>query len=381
MLARRAGCAADGARGDAPDRGARWIRPARAGVRARAGSADARAAADRRPQRAARRVARAFARRARGPVLRRRGGPADPGARARGCVGGHRVLRWRSADRAAVRARAARAVRRPLAAAARHAREGPRRRARLARAGSGRAPRGGGARDSGILAESLVRRLPAIEKLRIASTGAFTETETARRDQRAAAEAAAVSGARRLPERWRFADPIGARALAPAASADLEGFAESHCVGALEYLEPPTRGLARGVAQLVAPGAGSGFAVARARDTRRRRGGRRSGAQCARSDRGRRRARRCPRCGHPRAQRARRAVGPARRARARSRVDGAREARREDSDRSLVRRDLADQVAQRRASRACACAASRTRGPCCRRCRCGTPRRAGANRA
>ena len=114
----------------------------------------------------------------------------------------------------------------------------------------------------GILAESLVRRLPAIEKLRIASTGAFNETETARRDQRAAAEAAALPTVRRLPERWYFADPIGARALAPAACADLLGFAESHCVGALEYLEPPTRGLARSVAKLVARGAGAGFAVA-----------------------------------------------------------------------------------------------------------------------
>jgi hypothetical protein len=104
----------------------------------------------------------------------------------------------------------------------------------------------------GILAESLVRRLPAIERLRIASTGAAAESPRP--------EASGL--ARRWPERWHFADPIGARAVVPAISADLDRFAESHCVAELEYLEPPTRGIARTVSRLVARGAGAGFAVA-----------------------------------------------------------------------------------------------------------------------
>ena len=105
---------------------------------------------------------------------------------------------------------------------------------------------------SGILAESLVRRLPAIAALRIASTGS-------------GAAAPADDGgapARRWPERWTFAEPIGARAVVPALSADLDGFAEAHCVAELEYLEPPARGIARTVGRLVARRAGAGFAVA-----------------------------------------------------------------------------------------------------------------------
>ena len=191
---------------------------------------------------------------------------ADPrvaGARARGRGGGRRLLRRRPARRPAERARAARAVHRALAAAARSAQRAPPGRARLARAGSGRAPRGGGARDprdpgrvAGApaardrdAADRLDRRLHARPRPRAATSGPRPRPPRFR-------------SARRLPERWRFADPIGARALAPAACADLAGFAESHCVGALEYLEPPSRGLARSVAKLVARGAGAGFAVA-----------------------------------------------------------------------------------------------------------------------
>jgi len=103
----------------------------------------------------------------------------------------------------------------------------------------------------GVLAESLVRRLPAIAQLRIASTGAG-----------AAPPNEADAPTRRWPERWTFAEPIGARAVVPARSADLADFAETHCVARLEYLEPPARGLARSVGKLVARGAGAGFAVA-----------------------------------------------------------------------------------------------------------------------
>lgn len=126
----------------------------------------------------------------------------------------------------------------------------------------------------GILAEALVRRLPAIRELRIASTGAYAETETARRDLHALARLAGDasrrgSRARWLPELWRFEEPIGTRPVSPAYSPDLDGFAESHCVDELVYLEPPTGLLVRSLRQLVGqrPVAGFGLAaVARCED-------------------------------------------------------------------------------------------------------------------
>ena len=248
---------------------------------------------------------------------------ADPrmlGAGARGRGRGRGLLRRGPARRAAERARAARAVHRALAAAAR---------ARAARATWVSSP---GARRfrsccyagalpgiPGILAESLVRRLPAIERLRIASTGAFIETETARRDQRAAAEAAAGAAACAPAARaLALRGPVGARAVASAACADLAGFAESHCVGELEYLEPPSRGLARRVARVRRARRRLGLRGGGARDTPPVRGAAvEIEVSAPESGRGRRRARRRARCRRPRAARARRALEPARRARAR----------------------------------------------------------------
>jgi hypothetical protein len=115
----------------------------------------------------------------------------------------------------------------------------------------------------GILAESLVRRVPAIRRLRIASTGPFVASETAQRDQRARRSAEPESRpARRLPELWRFADPVGRRALVRSVSADLAGFAAMHCVEELEYLEPSEGALARVVARVLARSPAAGFAVA-----------------------------------------------------------------------------------------------------------------------
>jgi hypothetical protein len=117
----------------------------------------------------------------------------------------------------------------------------------------------------GILAESLVRRVPSIASLRIASTGPFVATETAQRDQRSLRMALAGAEARRgrrLPELWRFSDPVGRRAVASAPCADLAGFTEMHCVEELEYLEPREGALARVVARVVARSPKTGFAVA-----------------------------------------------------------------------------------------------------------------------
>jgi len=117
----------------------------------------------------------------------------------------------------------------------------------------------------GVLAEALVRRLPEIRRLRLASTGPHAETETARRDLAAAATQGgdARARARWLPELWRFAEPIGTRAVVPAFSPDLEGFAESHCVDELVYLEPPRGVLGRGL-RLIARAPDAGFALAAA---------------------------------------------------------------------------------------------------------------------
>jgi hypothetical protein len=117
----------------------------------------------------------------------------------------------------------------------------------------------------GLLAESLVRRVSSIRSLRIASTGPFIATETARRDQRALRMTLSGSEprrARRLPELWRFSDPVGRRAVSSAPCADLAGFAEMHCVEELAYLEPPEGALARVVARVVARAPQAGFAVA-----------------------------------------------------------------------------------------------------------------------
>jgi len=113
----------------------------------------------------------------------------------------------------------------------------------------------------GILAESLVRRVASMRTLVVASTGPFLETETARRDQQAARAGESLPN-RRLPELWRFSAPVGRRALGASASADLAGFADSHLVGELRYLEPREGALARVVSRVVTRGGGSGFAVA-----------------------------------------------------------------------------------------------------------------------
>lgn len=116
----------------------------------------------------------------------------------------------------------------------------------------------------GILAEALVRRLPAIRLLRIVSTGAYAETETARRDLPALAtpRGDARALARWVPELWRFAAPIGRRPVVRATSFDLEGFAESHCVGELVYSEPPRGLLGRSLRRLVARQPDAGFGLA-----------------------------------------------------------------------------------------------------------------------
>ena len=66
---------------------------------------------------------------------------------------------------------------------------------------------------------------------------------------------------RLVPELWRFAEPIGACPVVPSWSPELSGFAETHCVETLEYLEPPRGAIGRGLRLLVARQPSAGFAT------------------------------------------------------------------------------------------------------------------------
>jgi hypothetical protein len=115
----------------------------------------------------------------------------------------------------------------------------------------------------GVLAESLVRRLPAIQRLYVAALGAHDDSDTARRDRRTAAGASdSPPRAHRLPRIWRFEPPLGRCPMVPAHSAELAAFAESHCVEELVYLEPPTGLMGRALRRLLAGSAAPGFAIA-----------------------------------------------------------------------------------------------------------------------
>ena len=116
----------------------------------------------------------------------------------------------------------------------------------------------------GIACELLVRSLPEIQELRVASTGPWLETEAALRDHRqyrARSPEPQGRAGRWLPVRWTFAE-VGARALRASSSADLEGFAEAHCVERLSYLEPARGPLARGLDRLRGDDAELSFALA-----------------------------------------------------------------------------------------------------------------------
>lgn len=129
---------------------------------------------------------------------------------------------------------------------------------------------------SGVVCDLLVRRCPDIETLRVAATGPWQGTETAARAvarSRAGFDAPefherAWVRARQRTWRWRFPEPIGARALRPLPALDLAGFPEAHCVRSFVYLEPAPGVLERALERVlgVAPPVGLALeAVARPR--------------------------------------------------------------------------------------------------------------------
>lgn len=118
----------------------------------------------------------------------------------------------------------------------------------------------------GVVAETLMRRFDTLHELRIACTGPFRETESARRDLEALRVKWKPAPLRPrvgpgAPSRWPFPEPIGRRIVWPSASLDLEGFAASHCVEQLTYLEPDAGRVARGVDRLLQRGRPADFAL------------------------------------------------------------------------------------------------------------------------
>ncbi len=103
----------------------------------------------------------------------------------------------------------------------------------------------------GVLAEYLVRNNPTLREIRIASTGPWRGSESARQSEGERRSRSGSSGRwLRRPMRWLFPQPLGARWVRSAESADLKGFVEAHCVERLSYLEPDGGPLARGVSRM-----------------------------------------------------------------------------------------------------------------------------------
>jgi hypothetical protein len=117
----------------------------------------------------------------------------------------------------------------------------------------------------GVLAEHLVRHLPECDWIHVATTGPWRATPTASRDveqlwreRRPGFDLAADA-----PRRWRFADPVGSWAVRPAPGIDLEGFATTHCVDQLCYVEVEPGPLTRIAQRLLGGRSGpAGFAAA-----------------------------------------------------------------------------------------------------------------------
>ncbi len=122
---------------------------------------------------------------------------------------------------------------------------------------------------SGVVCDLLVRRCPDIESLRVACTGAWQETETARRAVARARFGAAAAEfhnrvwgrPRQRTWRWSFPEPVGVRSLRPLAALDLAGFPEAHCVRSFVYLEPAPGLLERGLERVLRVAPPSGFAL------------------------------------------------------------------------------------------------------------------------
>jgi hypothetical protein len=113
----------------------------------------------------------------------------------------------------------------------------------------------------GVLADYLVRRFPSLYEIRIASTGPWLETATAKLNHKMRRPLSEDELWYRRALRWRFPEPIGGRWVRPARSSDLVGFVETHCLERLIYLEPDQGPIARGMSQILQRKPNEGFSL------------------------------------------------------------------------------------------------------------------------
>ena len=104
----------------------------------------------------------------------------------------------------------------------------------------------------GVVAEWFVREFRALDELRIACSGPWTGTASARTDLEALHQKWKPRLERgRARSRWSFPEPIGRRVVRPSQTLDLEGFAAAHCLERLTYLEAGDGIVARAVQRLL----------------------------------------------------------------------------------------------------------------------------------
>jgi hypothetical protein len=115
----------------------------------------------------------------------------------------------------------------------------------------------------GVAAEALVREAEALDEIRIACTGLFEGTSSARNDVAALRTAwkPATARSRRARSQWTFPAPVGRRLVRSTQSLDLVGFSQSHTVERVTYLEADTGLVARGVARLLQQTASPEFSL------------------------------------------------------------------------------------------------------------------------
>ena len=106
---------------------------------------------------------------------------------------------------------------------------------------------------AGVLAEVLTRSYPALDEIRIASTGPDLGSVAAREDWRkllAEWRQQRGSGSRRRMLQFGFPEPVGARRVVQVPHADLRAFTAQHTISQLSYYEQDRGLLARGYRRL-----------------------------------------------------------------------------------------------------------------------------------
>jgi hypothetical protein len=106
----------------------------------------------------------------------------------------------------------------------------------------------------GVLAESLVRKFPDLDEIRVASTGPWSATRSARADVEALRDQwkpDLARSSRRVKSQWDFPAPIGRRFVRLSQSLDLVDFERTHVIERVTCLEVDDRMIARGADRLL----------------------------------------------------------------------------------------------------------------------------------